>query len=493
MVLHETGLVWLRRDLRLHDHAALALALARCRHIHVAFVLDTGILAPLPRNDRRVAFIRDTLAALDEALRALAGRAACGLIVRHGVAADVVPELAMQLGASAVFASHDDEPASLARDNAVRTALTRQRCEFHTVKDHVVFERRDLLTQGGTPYTVFTPYARAWRARLSAVGVQTHSTDELPGRLADRPDRLAVPVPTLGDIGFTSPHGPPLDAGPQGARAALQAFWPRAARYDTTRDVPALDSTSRLGVHLRFGTLSIRELVALAAPTPAPDGTQRPDDARATWLNELIWRDFFAQIMAHFPHAMTGAFRAEYDALAWEQGAAADAHFAAWCDGRTGYPIVDAAMRQLNNTGFMHNRVRMVAASFLVKDLGLDWRRGEAYFADRLDDFDLASNNGNWQWAASTGCDAQPWFRIFNPVLQARKFDPRGEFIRQWLPELGHLPTGVLHDFSTLAPLERASLPASYPATPCVDHAEARERTLARYGAVRGAAGARAS
>lgn len=288
------------------------------------------------------------------------------------------------------------------------------------------------------------------------------------------------------------PHPPPKRPtarrcprqGPK-ARAALAAFWPRVARYHATRDVPAQDSTSRLGVHLRFGTLSIRELVAHALQEQPPAQAASLTGGRASWLGELIWRDFFAQIMAHHPHAMTAAFRPEYNALQWQTGPTASAHLAAWREGRTGYPIVDAAMRQLSRTGFMHNRLRMVAASFLVKDLGVDWRLGEAWMAEKLDDFDLASNNGNWQWAASTGCDAQPWFRIFNPVLQARKFDPQARFIRQWCPELAHLPTAVLHDFSLRHP--RTKLPADYPPQPIVNHAQARERTLARYAQARGA------
>ncbi|HPR44655.1 MAG TPA: deoxyribodipyrimidine photo-lyase, partial [Ottowia sp.] len=257
------------------------------------------------------------------------------------------------------------------------------------------------------------------------------------------------------------------------------AFLPRLDAYDRLRDLPAEDATSRLGIHLRFGTLSIRELVALAQQrleaknTPNLEGT-------AAWLNELVWREFFAQIMANFPHAMSGAFRPAYDAIAWETGPRADAHFAAWCQGRTGYPIVDAAMRQLAATGFMPGRLRMVTASFLIKDLGLDWRRGEAWFAEKLDDFDLAANNGNWQWVASTGCDAQPWFRIFNPVLQSRRFDPEAAYIRRWLPELARLPARLLHDMRRAGPQERAGL--AYP-EPLVDHEAARGRTLLRYGA----------
>ncbi len=481
----DTGLVWLRRDLRLHDHAALALALAHCRQLQLAFIFDTAILAPLPRADRRVAFIRETLVQIDGRLRERAGRAGCGLVTGHGPAVDEIVRIARAVGAQAVFASHDDEPASLARDAAAREALAAHGIALHTVKDHLVLERRELLTRTGTPYTVFTPYARAWRASLTPADWAPRDTAALPERLAERPPALCRPVPTLAEIGFTAPptappDGAPLPApGPAGARAALKAFLPRLDAYDRLRDLPAEDATSRLGIHLRFGTLSIRELVALAQQrleaknTPNLEGT-------AAWLNELVWREFFAQIMANFPHAMTGAFRPAYDAIAWETGARADAHFAAWCQGRTGYPIVDAAMRQLAATGFMPGRLRMVTASFLIKDLGLDWRRGEAWFAEKLDDFDLSANNGNWQWVASTGCDAQPWFRIFNPVLQSRRFDPEAAYIRRWLPELARLPARLLHDMRRAGPQERAGL--AYP-EPLVDHEAARGRTLLRYGA----------
>lgn len=482
------ALLWLRRDLRLTDHAALAAALAGHDAVFVAFVFDTDILAPLPRHDRRVAFIHGSLTALHADLQRLADRADVGLIVRHGCAVDEIAALAQLLGVATVFASHDDEPAARARDDAVRTQLARARIDLRTVKDHVVFERSELLTRTGTPYTVFTPYWRAWRVQLAESAWQPHDTDGLARALTPPPSGIAVGIPPLAALGFAPPPDDPRAAlptpGEAGAAQALAEFLPRLPRYHATRDEPALDSTSRLGVHLRFGTVSVRALVrtALAAQPSAQPGEKTGTE---TWLAELCWRDFFAQIMAHHPRAMSGAFRPRYDALRWEAGAQADAHFAAWCQGRTGYPLVDAAMRQLNTSGFMHNRLRMVASSFLVKHLGLDWRRGEAYFAEKLDDFDLASNNGNWQWAASTGCDAQPWFRVFNPMLQARKFDPQARFIRHWLPELAHLPDAALHDLTALSPLERATLPADYLDAPIVHHAAARERTLARYGAIK--------
>ena len=493
------ALVWLRRDLRWHDHAALHLALTHSQAVYLAFVFDTDILAPLPRRDRRVSFIRDSLARLDATLaeRGRAhGHAGVRLIVRHGRPREHIPALAEALGVQAVFASHDDEPSAQARDATVRQRLGARQVAWHTVKDHLVFERAELLTRAGTPYTVYTPYARAWRAQLAPEDWAERATDPHAAALAAPPPELLYPgptgMPTLAELGFQPPADGPQAALPEpgeaGAQAALQDFLRRhLERYHATRDTPCLDSTSRLGVHLRFGTVSVRALLrqALARLPGAAAAADQAASGPATWLSELIWRDFFAQVMAHFPHAIGGAFRPEYDAIAWEQGAQAEAHLAAWREGRTGYPLVDAALRQLASSGFMHNRLRMVAASFLVKDLGIDWRRGEAHFAERLDDFDLSANNGNWQWAASTGCDAQPWFRIFNPVLQSRKFDPDGHFIRHWLPELAHLPSAALHDLRLLSPLERATLPAGYPAEPIVAHDAARERTLARYGAVR--------
>jgi deoxyribodipyrimidine photo-lyase len=439
---HSTGLVWLRRDLRAHDNAALAQALRACGRVHCAFVFDQPILEGLPRADRRVEFIRESLAELAPALRG-------SLIVRHGRAAEEIPRLARELGVGAVFANHDYEPEAIARDDAVRTALARERIEFHTFKDQVLFERRELLTGAGKPYTVFTPYRKAWLARLGERGIESH-----PVHLdALAPGAPGGAVPSLREIGFepTNLRDLGIEPGGRGGARAFDAFLRRIDDYHVARDFPAQPGTSGLGIHLRFGTVSVREL-AREAQRRADAGSE----GAAAWLSELAWRDFFFQILANFPHVVNGAFRPEYDAIAWESGARGDELFAAWCEGRTGYPIVDAAMAQLAATGSMHNRLRMVAASFLVKDLGVDWRRGERWFALKLNDYDLAANNGNWQWAAGTGCDAQPWFRIFNPQAQERKFDADGEFVRRWLPY-------------TLQP------------PPVVDHAQARERTLARY------------
>jgi deoxyribodipyrimidine photo-lyase len=483
-------LMWFRRDLRARDNAALAHALRSGQRVHCVFVFDRAILDALPRADRRVEFIRESLVQLDAQLRELAGDRAAGLIVRHALAVEEIPALARRLGVSRVFANRDDEPEALARDARVREALARDAIAFTDCKDHMIFGRRELLTRAGGVYTVFTPYRNAWLARLTAADLEAIEVAPHGAALAPRPEPLARAVPALAEIGFegTNLREVGVLPGAAGAAETLASFTAHIDRYDRDRDFPALDATSGLSVHLRFGTISIREVVR-EAHRRASLGSR----GAAVWRDELAWRDFYLQILANFPR-IAGArgerrsFRPEYDAIAWEQGPAADANFAAWCEGRTGYPLVDAAMRQLNTTGFMHNRLRMVTASFLVKHLGIDWRRGEAYFAQQLNDYDLAANNGGWQWAASTGCDAQPWFRIFNPVLQAQRFDPQGRFIARWLPQLAALPPRALHAPWTAPPLELAAagvaLGKDYPA-PIVDHASARERTLRRYAVVR--------
>jgi deoxyribodipyrimidine photo-lyase len=486
---YAAGLMWFRRDLRATDNAALSQALQACRRVHCVFVFDRAILDGLPRADRRVEFIRDSVAELDETLRRLAGGdAAAGLIVLHEEAARAIPRLAAQLGVQAVFANNDYEPQAAARDAQVFGALAREGIAYHGCKDQVMFERRELLTQAGRPYAVFTPYKKAWLAKLHAGDLQPHAVE--PGdRLAERPAAWRRGVPTLAELGFepTNLHELPIPVGESGARALLADFLPRLDSYDRARDYPALKGPSYLGVHLRFGTVSLRELVR-----EAHRRSWQGSPGAATWLGELVWRDFFFQVLANFhvadEHGASHCFQPAYERLRWEHGARARQLFAAWCEGRTGYPLVDAAMAQLNQTGYMHNRLRMVTASFLVKDLGIDWRWGERYFAEKLNDFDLAANNGNWQWAASTGCDAQPWFRIFHPVTQSRRFDAEGKFILRYLPQLAGLPVEALHAPWTATPVDLAAagieLGKDYP-LPVVEHEKARELTLARYSAVR--------
>ena len=468
------ALVWFRRDLRLSDHAALAAALAAHDRVYCAFVFDTEILDPLRRRDRRVEFIHGSLVELDAALRRQGG----GLIVRHGRARDEIPALARQLGVAVVYANRDYEPQARDRDQEVACRLGEAGCRMFDCNDQVIFDRDEVLTRQGKPFAVFTPYRNAW---LHALDADPGAAEPLAANLAGLAvSPLAVGVSELTALGFqpTDLAELPLPVGMTGASGLLADFLERIDRYAGTRDYPALKGPSYLSVHLRFGTVSIRELVRAAR--------SRGGDGARAWLNELIWREFYQMLLWHHPRLVHSCFKPAFDALAWDQDED-EALWSAWCQGRTGYPLVDAAMRQLLASGYMHNRLRMVTASFLCKDLGLDWRRGEAWFAEKLNDFDLAANNGGWQWAASTGCDAQPWFRIFNPVTQSEKFDPEGRFIRRYLPELARMPDRHLHAPWRLPSAEQQAVGVvigrDYP-RPVVDHALARQRTLERYGRV---------
>ncbi len=480
-----SGLMWFRRDLRAFDNAALFHALKSCKQVHGVFVFDRAILDRLPRQDRRVEFIRESLVALDAELHAVAGQAGAGLIVRHAVAADEVPRLACELGVQEVFANHYDEPDALARDAQVRGALANFGIGFQTFKDHVIFERSEVLTQMGKPYGVFTPYKNAWLQKVNDFYLKSYPVGKYIKSLAARPKAYQLPVPTLAEMGFeptnlSSLHVP---TGSPGGLALFEDFFDRMDKYDEARNYPAIKGPSYLGVHLRFGTVSIRHLASTAYQRMLT-GSKGAE----TWLSELIWRDFYHQILHHHPRVVTGAFKPEYDTIKWDQHKHAKELFAAWCEGRTGYPLVDAAMAQINQTGYMHNRLRMVVASFLTKDLGIDWRWGERYFAEHLNDFDLAANNGGWQWASSSGCDAQPYFRIFNPTSQSEKFDPEGKFIRRYVPALAKLSDAAIHAPWLAKPMELEAagvvLGKDYP-HPIVDHAEARHRTLERYAVVK--------
>jgi deoxyribodipyrimidine photo-lyase len=481
----DSGLMWFRRDLRTDDNAALYHALKKCKTLHCVFVFDCEILDSLPKIDRRVEFIRESLVELDASLKHLAGKADAGLIVLHAWANQAVPQLAKDLAVQAVFTNHDYEPQALQRDGAVLGKLAELGIAFHTYKDHVIFERTEVLTQMGKPYGVFTPYKNACLKKINAFYLKPYPVEKYVGALAQRPIAHRQPVPTLADIGFETTNLATLKipTGMRGGRLLFEEFFERMDEYHATRDFPAVKGPSYLGVHLRFGTVSIRKLAATALQRTTQDS-----QGAAVWLSELIWRDFYFQILSNFPHVAKGAFKPEYNAIKWEHGAQADRFFAAWCDGKTGYPLVDAAMAQINQTGYMHNRLRMVVASFLVKDLGIDWRWGERYFAEKLNDFDLSANNGGWQWASSSGCDAQPYFRIFNPSSQSEKFDAEGKFIRKYLPQLSKLPNSALHEPWNAKPIDLEAagikLGQDYP-NRIIDHAQAREKTLGRYAVVK--------
>lgn len=470
MPAYDSALHWFRRDLRDDDNAGLYHALKSARRVHCAFVFDREILDKLEnRADRRVEFIRASVVELQASLRAKGG----DLVVLHDTARTAIPDLARRLGVDAVFANGDYEPDALARDSAVRKALGGDGKRMHLAKDQAIFEKDEVLTQAGKPYTVFTPYKNAWLAKVEPYYLEAYPVAAHARALSPAPAQ--TPVPSLEELGFENAGLGELGiaAGMSGARAALGDFAKRIARYAEARDFPAVKGVSCLSMHNRFGTVSIRELARLAA--------KRRGEGAKTWLSELIWRDFYFQILWHYPGVSESAFRTEYGDIDWPNDAAL---FAAWREARTGYPLVDAAMRQLNQTGYMHNRLRMVAASFLAKDLLVDWRLGERYFAAQLNDFDLAANNGGWQWAASTGCDAQPYFRIFNPTAQSKKFDPRGTFIRRYVPELARVPDEFIHEPSVMSAHEQQAagciVGRDYPA-PVVDHATQRAKALSLY------------
>lgn len=425
LVTKETALVWLRRDLRLQDNAALYYALKENKSVLPVFIFDTSILDKLEdKTDKRVAFIHQSLVQIQEELRKLGS----SLLVLHGKPADIY----QTLNPKAVYTNHDYEPYALERDVAVNEILSTKGIDFKTYKDQLIFEKDEVLKDDGKPYTIFTPYSRKWKAKLNKYYLKSYPTEKYFSHFKSCE---AIAIPSLKSLGFED----------------VEATFPERIikqsiieKYDTQRNFPAIAGTTRLSVHLRFGTVSIRKLAQIAVKK------------NEVWLNELIWRDFYHMILWHFPHITDKAFKPAYDNIPWRKD---EEQFALWCEGKTGYPIVDAGMRELNATGFMHNRVRMIVASFLTKHLLIDWRWGEAYFAKKLLDFDLAANNGGWQWAASSGCDAAPYFRVFNPTLQTEKFDPKFEYIKKWVPEFGT---------------------KDYPA-PIVEHTFARDRVLKTY------------
>jgi len=417
---------WFRRDLRLEDNTGLYHALNENDNVLPLFIFDKNILDALDeKSDARVQFIVNTIQELRHQLQ----KAGSDMLVEYGEPLEIWKKIIRNYSIKAVYTNHDFEPYALQRDAEIGDLLKSNGIQFKTFKDQVIFEKNDVLKDDGKPYTVYTPYSKRWKLRLTPEDLQPRYSEKKLGNLYKT---LPLKEITLKDIGFL-PSGievPPL-------KINLNII----KNYHNTRDLPAVQGTSRLSVHLRFGTLSIRKLAT---------ATQQVNEK---YFNELIWREFYQMILAHFPHVVTNSFKPAYDRIVWRNN---EKEFAAWCVGKTGYPIVDAGMRELNATGFMHNRVRMIVSSFLTKDLLIDWRWGEAYFAKKLLDYDLASNNGGWQWAAGCGVDAAPYFRVFNPQSQTLKFDPEFKYIHKWVPDMDELTYR----------------------NPIVDHSFARDRVL---------------
>ena len=422
------NIFWFRRDLRLHDNVGLFHALTSGEEVLPIFIFDEQILSQLPKDDARVTFIQQQLEDIQQQLKTI-GKS---LAVFHGTPVDVFKKLISENSISTIYTNHDYEPYARKRDLELNNLFKEHSIAFKTSKDQVIFEKSEVVKSDGTPYVVYTPYSRRWKELLATQTIVHYKSEEHLEKITNHD----YPFLTLEAIGFIS------------STIKVKAFDISADlidNYEFTRNFPSLSKTSYLGIYLRFGAVSIREMVAKALKSN-----------NTTFLNELIWREFFMQILWHYPHTIHKSFKSKYDAIVWENN---EDLFKKWCDGKTGYPIVDAGMRELNTTGYMHNRVRMIVASFLCKHLLIDWRWGEAYFALKLLDYEQASNIGNWQWASGSGVDAAPYFRIFNPAEQVKKFDKELKYIKKWVPELNSL---------------------EYPA-PIVDHKEAREKCLLRY------------
>lgn len=424
------NIFWFRRDLRLDDNHGLYEALQDKHQVLPVFIFDSDILERLPPEDARVTFIYETLQAINDQLQKDYGS---DIAIYFGKPLDIYKQLVQTYHIETVYTNHDYEPYAIKRDQEIKDFLKEQNIAFKSYQDQVIFEKNDIVKADGTPYLVYTPYMKQWKNHFSMQSLKTYDTKPNLFKLVKQ---TPVAHSNLSEMGFKT------------SSQKIRNYSVTAEliqNYEATRNFPAQDSTSRLGPHLRFGTVSIRTIVKKATA-----------EKNEIFWQELIWREFFMQILWHFPHSVTQSFKPQYDRIVWQNN---ESEFHAWCEGKTGYPLVDAGMRQLNETGFMHNRVRMLVGSFLCKHLLIDWRWGEAYFAEKLHDYELASNVGNWQWVAGCGVDAAPYFRIFNPTTQIEKFDKNLEYIKQWVPDFREL---------------------TYP-TPIVEHAFARERCLKVY------------
>lgn len=425
----KVSIFWFRRDLRLEDNVGLFHALNSDYPVLPIFVFDTDILDRLPKEDSRVTFIHEQLSQIQNQLIKIDRR----LAVYHGRPIDVFKKLLINFDIKEVYTNHDYEPYAISRDKEIELLLAEKYISFNTYKDHVIYERNEIVKKDGSPYKVYTPYSKKWLEQFKTDGLTFYPSEDILNNTIKSQD---LPFLSLNDIGFRT------------SSIKIKNYSITDSiidDYEATRNFPAKESTSRIGPHLRFGTMSIRKVVRKAS-----------EHKNITFLKELIWREFFMQILWHFPQTVNNSFKPQYDRIVWRNN---ESEFKKWCDGKTGYPLVDAGIRQLNDTGFMHNRVRMLVGSFLCKHLLIDWRWGESYFAEKLHDYEMASNIGNWQWVAGCGVDAAPYFRIFNPTTQIQKFDKDHEYIKKWVPDYQEL---------------------TYP-TPIVDHKTARERCLATY------------
>lgn len=426
----KVNIFWFRRDLRLDDNVGFYNALKAEHPVLPIFIFDSEILDELPKDDARVTFIYETLQSMRQTLLDKHGSS---IAMFHGKPIDIYKQLIKDYEIDTVYTNHDYEPYATERDNEIRSFLETQEIEFKTYKDQVIFEKNEVVKKDGKPYVVYTPYMRIWKETFKTIDFKIYNTeDDFTALIKDK----ELPNLSLSDIGFEQST----------QRIAPYEVTPTLIQqYEETRNFPAKDSTSRLGPHLRFGTVSVRKMVKKAIA-----------EHNEIFWQELIWREFFMQILWHFPNTSKASFKSKYDRIEWRNN---EEEFKKWCEGKTGYPFVDAGMRELNETGFMHNRVRMLVGSFLCKHLLIDWRWGEAYFAEKLHDYDMSSNVGNWQWVAGSGVDAAPYFRIFNPTSQIQKFDKNHEYIKKWVPDYQEL---------------------TYP-QPIVDHKIARERCLQTY------------
>ena len=427
---HPLNIFWFRRDLRLDDNVAFYEALKSDFPVLPIFIFDSEILEHLPKNDARVSFIFNTLQKMRSTLQ---DEQSSSIAMFHGKTIDIYNQIIKDYDIKSVYVNHDYEPYANKRDEDIKSLLHKHNIDFKTFKDQVIFEKNEVVKSDGNPYMVYTPYMKTWKEKFKSHLLEIYDTNNYLSNLIKN---THLPNLDLQDIGFKK------------SKQTIENYTVTPTliqNYEATRNFPAKNSTSRLGPHLRFGTVSIRKMVKKAIA-----------EKNEIFWQELIWREFFMQILWHFPHTASQSFKPKYDRIEWRNN---EAEFKLWCEGKTGYPLVDAGMRELNKTGFMHNRIRMLVGSFLCKHLLIDWRWGEAYFAEKLHDYDMASNVGNWQWVAGSGVDAAPYFRIFNPTTQIDKFDKKLEYIKKWVP-----------DFQEL----------TYP-TQIVDHKMARERCLQVY------------